>query len=71
MRVLRLQFALRFTLVAAVGSVFDVILLLIAVRSLLSALIKAIGLVDFLAYFTPQAIILPSAAVCLSLYVFA
>lgn len=70
-RVLRLQFALRFTLVSAVGSAIGVIVSIFATRPMLSALMKTIGLVDFLTDFTPQAIILPAFAVCLSFFVFA
>lgn len=70
-RVLRLQFALRFALVAAVGSGVGVIVSLFATRPMLSALMKMIGLVDFLVDFTPQAIIFPALAICLSFFVFA
>lgn len=70
-RALRLQFALRFALVAAVGSIFGVVVSLLATRPLLSSLMKIIGLVDFLADFTPQAIIFPALAICLSFFVFA
>lgn len=67
---LRGQFALRFALVAFVGSVIGCAAALLSAKPLLSLLMSMIGLTNFLTDFSSAMLLLPTAAMVLSFFAF-
>ena len=70
-RALRLQFAIRFLIIALIGSVFGCILSLLFTETILGALLKIIGMCVFKVTMTVYTIAIPIVAICVSFFVFA
>lgn len=68
---LRIQFALRFAVISLIGSVIGSVSAFFLTRPLLSALMRIIGLSNFLPDFGPLMFLLPAAAMTASFFVFA
>ena len=68
---LRTQFALRFAIVAFIGSCIGCAAALLISKIMLSALMSMIGLTNFLTDFSPSMLLLPTAAMVLSFFAFA
>ena len=68
---LRLQFALRFLMIAAAGSALGCVCAALFSGRLLSLLMRMIGLSRFAAAFTWDVFVLPAAAICAAFFVFA
>ncbi len=68
---LRTQFAFRFMIIAAIGSVIGGIGSFFFTSPLLEALMKIVGLTQIEANITPVTFIIPAAAICASFYLFA
>lgn len=68
---LRGQFALRFAVLALVGAVIGSVAAVFLTRPLLSALMRIVGLSNFLPDFGPLMFLLPAAVMTLSFFIFA
>lgn len=68
---LRIQFSLRFLLMAAVGSILGAVLAMLFAKPMLSALLSFAGLTNFLTEFTPMTFVLPVSMICAGYFVFA
>lgn len=67
---LRTQFAFRFMIIAAIGSVIGGIASFFFTSPLLEALMKIVGLTQIEATITPLTFIIPAAAICTSFFLF-
>lgn len=65
---LRLQFALRFALVALIGSAAGCAAGILWSRSMLTNILQIVGLTDFTTDYTPAMFIIPSAVLCLCFF---
>lgn len=70
LRHLRLQFAVRFLITAAVSSLFGSILSLLFSERLLSAMLHGIGIVSFNVEFVPMSFLFPVGLICVCFFVF-
>ncbi len=68
---LRLQFAVRFFIVSILGSVAGTVLSVLFSGKLLSALLKNMGLTNFVAKFTISTVMVPTIVICICFFVFA
>ena len=68
---LRIQFAFRFMIIAAIGSVIGGIASFFFTSPLLETLMKIVGLTQIEADITPITFIIPAAAICASFFLFA
>ena len=65
---LRLQFALRFTLIALIGSAVGCAAGMLWSRNMLAGILQVVGLTDFTTDYTPAMFIVPSAILCLCFF---
>lgn len=65
---LRLQFALRFTLIALAGSAAGCITSMLWSRRMITGILRIVGLTDFTADYTPAVFIIPSVILCLCFF---
>lgn len=65
---LRMQFALRFTLIALVGSAFGCTAGILWSRKLITYVLQIVGLSDFTTEYTPAMFILPAMILCLCFF---
>lgn len=68
---LRLQFAVRFLIVAAIGSVSGTLLSVLFSGRLLSTLLRSMGITRFIVNFTPFTLLLPIVLICICFFAFA
>lgn len=68
---LRMQFAIRFLIVAVIGSLFGTALCLLFSGRLLTMLLTDIGISSFVVCYTPFTFIGPTVLICLSFFLFA
>lgn len=68
---LRLQFAVRFLIISVLGALLGTAMGTLFIDKLLSVMLRNIGITNFCAGFTPMAIIVPAAAICLCFFLFA
>lgn len=68
---LRFQFAVRFLIVAAIGSVFGALLCQMFSGRLLGCLLKSIGITSFAVRYTPWTFLAPIAMICICFFLFA
>lgn len=69
--VLRLQFALRFAIVAFIGSIFGIVLNILFNNAMMSALLRNIGITSFKASYNRISLLLPAAVLIVSFFIFA
>ena len=65
---LRMQFALRFTLIALAGSAAGSIASMLWSRRMITGILRIVGLTDFTADYTPAVFIIPAAILCLCFF---
>lgn len=70
-RNLRMQFAMRFLIVSALGSVFGTVLSVLFSGKLLSVLLRSMGITHFAVDFTAFTFAAPIALICVCFFVFA
>lgn len=68
---LRLQFALRFLMIAGVGSVFGLVLSVLFSGKLLSMILRSLGIVSFHIDFTTDTFLIPICFICVCFFLFA
>ena len=68
---LRLQFALRFLMIAGVGSVFGLVLSVLFSGKLLSMILRSLGIVSFHIDFTTDTFLIPVYFICVCFFLFA
>ena len=68
---LRLQFAIRFLLLAIIGSIVGYVLSMLFTEMLLGTMLRTIGICSFKVALSVYTIVLPIVVVCLSFFVFA
>lgn len=68
---LRLQFSIRFLITAIIGSLAGIILSALFSQKLLSAVLRMVGITNFVGGLTPAIVIIPSAVICLCFFAFA
>lgn len=68
---LRLSFAIRFLLIAIVGSIFGAIFSVLFSARMLSAAFQLFGVSKVVLPFTVESVLIPTVAICLSFFVFA
>lgn len=68
---MRIQFAIRFLVIAIIGAVFGYILSMLFTEVLLGIMLKTIGLCAFKSSVSMFSIVMPVAVVCISFFVFA
>lgn len=68
---LRMQFAFRFMIIAAIGSCIGGVASLFFTRPLLGVLLRIVGLTRIETPVTPVTFIIPAAAICISFFAFA
>lgn len=68
---LRLQFAVRFLIISIIGSVIGSLLSFILSGSVLSFVLRQIGITSFVTEFTVNTFVLPVAVICICFFVFA
>lgn len=68
---LRMQFALRYTIAAVIGSAFGVVLSLMFSGKTLNALLRIIGITNYAVSYTPETIIFPIGIICFCFFLFA
>jgi ABC-type antimicrobial peptide transport system permease subunit len=69
--VLRLQFAVRFLIVALIGSALGSVLSLCCTGWVLTMVFRLVGISSFIARFTPESFIIPMAIIGVSFFGFA
>ena len=70
-RSLRLQFAVRFLIVAVIGSAIGTLLGLLLTEKLLSVLLRELGITAFYCDFSFLSVMIPAAVICLCFFLFA
>lgn len=68
---LRLQFAIRFFLVALAGSLLGTVLSILFSGRLLSSLLRSMGITNFTVRFTAVSLVIPVALICVCFFLFA
>lgn len=68
---LRLQFAVRFLIIAVFGALLGTLLGKLFINKMLSVLLRGIGITNFYANFSLTDILIPAAAICVCFFIFA
>ena len=70
-RQLRLQFSFRFFIVSMIGAAVGIIFCIFLCPTMMEALLRRIGVTNFITDYTPDVIILPVCMICLCFFLFA
>lgn len=69
-RQLRVQFALRFMIVSAVGSVFGTLLSLVLTNKMLTTLLRGVGITNLHVEYNASVVLIPAAVICACIFAF-
>ena len=69
-RQLRVQFALRFMIVSAVGSIFGTLLSLVLTNKMLTTLLRGVGITNLHVEYNASVVLIPAAVICACIFAF-